>query len=206
MLFNEIDPVEALASKVRYCIDHDQGEDLVNCLEAADTYLSDRKELMYNAYFAAGEYKTKENDPFNSMLLFNKARKFNPRTIVVFDKLIDSLLLFYAPNKDHFIKSDLINLIPAIKTLIDYYNTVARSNDSVKRAEDLLISIAYRHEFIAPDAVEGSMTYRVNVIKDALEKDVPMEQVKIEVARFIADLLKKKIVEDKNTKEKKASC
>ncbi|MCE1168227.1 MAG: hypothetical protein LWX70_09030 [Sphingobacteriia bacterium] len=191
MQYDNLDPVEALATKVRFCIDNAQGEELLTCLKAADTHLTDRKELMYDTYYAAGEYMTRKDDPYNSILFFNKARKYDSKTIVVFDKLVDAFISFYTPNKEQFIKSDLISLIPPIKGLIYYYNSIAPENEPSKRAEELLTGIAYRTEYLAPEGIESTMTFRVAQLVNALEKEVPMEQVKKEVAKFIADLLKK---------------
>ena len=79
------------------------------------------------------------------------------------------------------------------KMLIDYYGSIAGSDHSQQIAEDLISRIVYRINFVALDSVEGKMTYRVNEIVNALEKEVPMEQVKKDVGKLIADLLKKEL-------------
>ena len=87
--------------------------------------------------------------------------------------------------------------------LVDYYkNLPPVSTSTVKVAEELLNRLEYRIQFVAPDAVEGKMTFRTQNIINALEKDVPMEQVKTEVGKLIADLIKKKIKKDKEEKAK----
>lgn len=192
MQIDEIDPVQALAQKIRRHIDRAENDDLVTTLQAAEKYLSDQKGLMFDAFFTAGNYRLKEQDTFSSILYFNKARKYNPATITVFDKIVESLVSFYTQNKDKAIKTDLLELIPPIRGINDYYQTIAPENESSQKAENLLRSIAYRLEFVAPDGIESPITYRVNQIRAALEKDVPMEQVKLEVAKYIAELLKKK--------------
>jgi len=199
---NDIDPIEALATKVRFCIDNNQGKDLLNCLQAADNYLSDRKELLYDAYFAAGEFELKELDYDNSIQYFNKARKYNPTIVIVFDKIIESVLAFYSVHKTKFIKGDLSKLLPPIKMLINYYGILPASEHSLKIAEDLISRIEYRKNFVASETEEGQMTFRVNVIVDALEKEVPMEQVKKEVAKLVSDLIKKKIKKNNDNKSK----
>ncbi len=203
MVYDNIDPVEVLADKVRYCIDNNQEKELVDSLKAADFYLSDRKDLMFDAYFFAGESSLKNKDSYNAILYFNKARKFNHTIVSVFDKLIESLISFYTPNKDRFIKTDLTSLIPPIKNIINYYISITPDSPYLNKGLDLLNSIAYRIEFIAPDAVEGQMTHRVNEITNALDKEVPIEQVKKEVGKFIADLLKKRKKNQDNESETK---
>jgi hypothetical protein len=190
MQTDNLDPIEAVADRVKYCIENNLGNELLNTLSAAETYLSDRKELLFDAFFNAGEFRLKELDYDNSIQYFNKSRKYNPAIIKVFDKIIESTNALYTANKEKFIKSDLLKLLPPIKMLIDYYGNLL-SDKQLSNAEDFISRLAYRINFIAPEAVEGKMTHRVNVIVNALEKEVPMEQVRKEVAKFIADLLKK---------------
>lgn len=203
MQYDNLDPVEVIAQQIKSNIDLNNGEGVITALLAAETYLTDRKELMFDAYRVAGEYRLSQSDHANSILYFNKTRKYNPTTVFVFDKIVESALAFYTANKHEFIKSDLLKLIPPIKMLIDYYRTLAGSEQSNLKAEDLLSRIAYRMQYVAPDSIEGKMTHRVSVIVDALEKDVPMEQVRQEVAKFIADLLKKKKLTSKSKDQNK---
>jgi hypothetical protein len=195
---NNKDATEALAAKIRYCIDNNLAEDLVTTLPAAEIYLLDRKELLFEAFFAAGEFRAKELDYFNSILYFNKSKKFNATIVVVFDKIIESLQSLYTFNKEEFVKGDLLKLLPPIKVLVDYYGALLNGRTSLEQAGHLMSRIAYRINFVAPDAVEGKMTHRVNVIINALEKDVPMDQVKKEVGKFIADLLQKRKIRGNN--------
>ena len=187
------DIIEALAERVKNNIEDKNWDELISALPAAETYLSDRKDLLYNAFCAAGEYRFNTIDYFNSLLYYNKARKYNSTTVFVFDKLVEVSTSFYTANKEKFIKGDLLKLITPIKMLIDFYGNLLASRKSLQIAENLLSSISYRIKYLAPDTIEGHMTHRVNVIVDALEKDVPMEQVRKEVSKFIADLLKKKM-------------
>ena len=187
------DIIEVLAERVKNNIAENNWDELISALPAAETYLSDRKDLLFEAFCAAGEYRFSKIDYFNSILYYNKARKYNATTVFVFDKLVEITSAFYTANKEKFIKGDLLKLITPVKMLIDFYGNLTDSGKSLQIAENLLSNIAYRIKYLAPNAIEGHMTHRVNVIVNALEKDVPMEQVKKEISKFIADLLKKKL-------------
>lgn len=191
MDINDIDPVVLLEKQVNNYIKNNFGEKLSTTLLAAETYLSDKKELLFNAFIISGAYKFNEKEYVDSILYYNKARKFNPTTPLPFEKIIEVITEFYFSNKDKFIKIDLIKLLPPIKMLCAYYKNIPDTEPTIKASEILMSSIAYRYKFVATEAVEGKMTYRVNLIVDALEKEVPMEQVKKEVSKFIADLIKK---------------
>jgi hypothetical protein len=200
--------VEALELRIKHDLEIRDSEDLLVTLTAAEHYLSHRKDLLFEAFTVAGEFRFGQTDYYNSILYYNKARKYNPASVIVFDRLIANLSAYYDLNKDKFIKSDLIKLPPSIKMLMDYYGNMSGSDQSVRIAEDLLSRIAYRCNYVAPEAIEGKETYTVSLIVDAIQKDVPMEQVRKEVSKFIADLIKKKKLKDMNAtdtpkKEKK---
>jgi hypothetical protein len=182
---------EVLAQRVRNNISDGNGEELIAALSAAEAYLSDQKELVFDAFMAAGDFQINQLDYYNSILYYNKARKYRSFAVLPFDNIIRSATGLYTTNKEEFIKVDLLRLIPAFQMLCDYYSALPNSGDATQKAEDLLSRMAYRATYVAKDSVEGKMTYRSCVISDALEKDVPMEQVKKEVGKLIADLIKK---------------
>lgn len=192
MQFDNLDPIEVVALSIKNSIQKQKWEDLIPALSAGETYLSDRKELMYEAFRHAGEYRFNESDYIGSILYFNKARKYNPTTIYIFDKIIESIGTIIKKEKERFIKSDLEKLISAIQMLVDYYdNSFPGAEKTRKTATDMISKLNYRILYIAPNEIEGKMTHRINIIVNAIEKDVPMEQVVIEISKFVADILKR---------------
>lgn len=205
MQYDNLDPVEAVALSISNSIKKQNWEDLILALSAGETYLSDRKELMYEAFRNAGEYRFTESDYIGSILYFNKARKYNPTAVYIFDKIIESIGTIIKKEKDQFIKSDLEKLIPTIQMLLDYYDkSLPGAEKTRSTAKDLISKLNYRISYIAPDEIEGTMTHRINIIVNAIEKDVPMEQVVKEVSQFVADVIKKrKKLKEDNKNEKK---
>jgi hypothetical protein len=204
MPLDELEPVELLAQKIERAIQNENWEELLTTTSAAETYLSDRVDLMFHMYSHCGEYRQSQFNYDSAIPFFSRSRKYNPTSVDVFNKLIECFSSFFSSNKDLFIKADLEILVPTIKMLVDYYkNLPPVSASTVRTAEELVNRLEYRIQFVAQDTVEGKMTFRTQKIVNALEQDVPMEQVKTEVGKLIADLIKKKIKESKGGTEKK---
>lgn len=195
------DIIDALEKRVRSNIEDHNWESLLEALLAAETYLSNKPQLLFEAFYSAGNYRLNKSLYFEAVEYYNKARKYNPTIVVVFDKIIESVDTFYRCHKDKLIKKDVERLLPTLKMLDNYYHGIPGSEPTSKITGELISSIAYRAHFVAPDTVEGPFTFRIDIMCAMLEKDVPMEQVKKEVGKFLVEILKKRLKANTNDKK-----
>lgn len=190
---NDWDYKKTLTERVKRNIAEKDGEQLLVALDAAEAHLSENRELLFEALYFASDYQLSKGEPFESIRLLNKSRKYNPSIVQVFDKIIDTFTRIYDSNKEKFTKGDLKTIMPAIQMLIDYYAKFDLSEKSRKAGDDLLGRMVYRYKYVAEEQVEGKLTFQINNLAATIEKDVPIEQVKEEVAKIIANLLRRRI-------------
>ena len=195
-------PKEWLAARISNNIENQEWDKLIVALPTAEEQ-GVSIDLLEKGWTLSGDYLFQKSEWSGAVLAYNKAKKLNPRMVYVYDKIIESIDRFYINNKELFGKDDLLKLVPTIQSLIDFYYTHFGRTDSVQKGNELIQKINYRIEFVAKDAVETAVSFRVGQIVDALDKDVPMQQVHQDIAKILLPLIRKKLKQSERKNDDK---
>lgn len=195
------DSQDWLTARVNLNIQNEEWDKLLEALPVAKEQGVEAA-LIEKGWRLGGDYLFGKEEWVGAILAYNKVRKHNPTIVYVFDQIIESVSAFYTQNKPEFSKNDLHKLVMPLQALIDFYRINFDNPIGLKAGEELILKVNYRIEFVAKEAAETKVSYRVNQIVDALDKDVPMKQVHADVAKILLPLIREKLRKKQSAHDK----
>jgi len=176
---------------------------LIEALPVAEKY-SVSKELMYKGWRLAGQYQEEKKYLTEAIISYNKARRIKPSVLFVFDKIVSLLIELVSKYKTEFSVDDLKTLKESISILENFHSVNYPSQEKVlSKIYDLLLRIDYISEFYPKIAKETKATFQVQKIYNAITDDMTMSEVRQELARTLANIIRREKAKEK--KEKKSS-
>lgn len=161
------------------------------------------KELMYKGWRLAGQYQEEKNYLTEAILSYNKARRIKPSVIVVFDKVVSLLEDFFSKYKNEFSVDDLKMLKESISILENFHSVNYPSQEKVLvKIYDLLLRMDYILEFFPKIAKETKATFQVQKIYNAITDDMTMPEVRQELAKTLANIIRREKAKEKKKREK----
>lgn len=168
------------------------------------------KSLMKKAYLAAGKYLLSKDKTHDAIITLNKARNLDQKSGKTLQLFVDAVLRFFKDNVEEYSKSDLEEFKLTILPIIEFHKLKFPAQRSIiDSTSHMFKRIDYRIEYVAKEAVETKITFRVNEIKNALYGDLTMEQVQQEFARLLVPRMREYLekhsdeYDDKDKKKKK---
>lgn len=175
---------------------------LIDALPVGEEY-GVAKELMYKGWRLAGQYQEEKNYLTEAILSYNKARRIKPSVIVVFDKVVSLLEDFFSKYKNEFSVDDLKMLKESISILENFHSVNYPSQEKVLvKIYDLLLRIDYILEYYPKIAKETKATFQVQKIYNAITDDMTMPEVRQELAKTLANIIRREKAKEKKEKGK----
>ena len=160
--------------------------------------------LLKKAAKKIGEYFLLQNNHFEAVIFFNKARVRDLSDGKLFKAFVESTLIFFNKNVKDFSKNDLEKFKLTILPIINFHNlNYPEHREIIKPTELLFRRIDYRIKYVAQDVQETKVTHRVQQIKNALYADMSPQEIRDEFAKLIEDDLRELLEEKKSAKTKK---
>ena len=168
------------------------------------------KELMYKGWKLAAQYLEEKSFITDAILCYNKARRIKPSIVVVFDKVVSLFNDFFSKYKNEFSVDDLVKLKGSIAILENFHSVNFPNQKKIyERIPDLYLKIDYHINHHPKIAEETKVTFQVQKIYDAITDDMSMPEVNQELAKTLADIIRREKAIDKKRKatslEKKKS-
>jgi hypothetical protein len=168
------------------------------------------KSIMKKAYLAAGEYLLSKDKTHEAIINLNKARNLDQKSGKTLQLFVDAVLRFFKDNVEEFSKKDLEEFKLTILPIIEFHKLkFPAQRKIIDSTSHMFKRIDYRIEYVAKEAVETKVTFRVHEIKNALYGDLTMEQVQQEFARLLVPRMREYLekhgdeYDDKDKKKKK---
>lgn len=175
---------------------------LIDALPVGEEY-GVAKELMYKGWRLAGQYQEEKNYLTEAILSYNKARRIKPSVIVVFDKVVSLLEDFFSKYKNEFSVDDLKILKESISILENFHSVNYPSQKkALEKISDLLLRIDYILEYYPKIAQETKATFQVQKIYNAITDDMTMPEVRQELAKTLANIIRREKAKEKKEKGK----
>jgi len=160
------------------------------------------KELMYKGWKLAAQYLEEKNFLTDAILCYNKARRIKPSIVVVFDKVVSLLDDFFSKYKNEFSVDDLVKLKGSIDVLENFHSVNYPSQEkALEKIPDLNIKINYHINHYPKVAEETKATFQVQKIYNAITDDMSMPEVNQELAKTIANIIRREKSKNKKSKE-----
>lgn len=191
-----------LKTRITQNIKDKEYKKLIDALPVGEEY-GVAKELIYKGWRLAGQYQEEKNNLTEAILSYNKARRIKPSVIVVFDKVVSLLEDFFSKYKNEFSVDDLKMLKESISVLENFHSVNYPSQEKVlSKIYDLLLRIDYISEFYPKIAKETKATFQVQKIYNAITDDMTMPEVRQELAKTLANIIRREKAKEKKGKKK----
>lgn len=191
-----------LKTRITQNIKDKEYKKLIDALPVGEEY-GVAKELMYKGWRLAGQYQEEKNYLTEAILSYNKARRIKPSVIVVFDKVVSLLEDFFSKYKNEFSVDDLKMLKESISILENFHSVNYPSQKkALEKISDLLLRIDYILEFYPKIAKETKATFQVQKIYNAITDDMTMPEVRQELAKTLANIIRREKAKEKKKREK----
>lgn len=149
-------------------------------------------------WFALGQHQKEDDKVVSALVSFSSARKHDLDNSSILTEILDCLSGFIDRFEDKFSREDLLHLEYGLDRLYSFQKTrTTKEDENLRRAKELLTRIRYKKEE-APSKRETPATPYVFRVYAALHPDMTFEEVKVEFARVVAPLIRKKLVETDN--------
>jgi hypothetical protein len=159
------------------------------------------KELMYKGWKLAAQYLEEKSFLTDAIVCYNKARRIKPSVVVVFDKVVSLMDDFFSKYKNEFSVDDLVKLKETITILENFHSVIYPSQrKALEKIPDLNIKINYHINHYPKVAEETKATFQVQKIYDAITDDMSMQEANQELAKTIADIIRREKAKDKKGK------
>jgi hypothetical protein len=159
------------------------------------------KELMYKGWKLAAQYLEEKSFLTDAILCYNKARRIKPSIVVVFDKVVSLLDDFFTKYKNEFSVDDLVKLRGSIAILENFHSVNFPNQKKIsERIPDLYLKIDYHINHHPKVAEETKVTFQVQKIYNAITDDMSMPEVNQELAKTLADIIRREKAKDKKRK------
>lgn len=160
------------------------------------------KELMYKGWKLAAQYLEEKSFLTDAILCYNKARRIKPFIVVVFDKVVSLLDDFFSKYKNEFSVDDLVKLKGSIAILENFHSVNFPNQKKISaRIPDLYLKIDYHINHYPKVAEETKATFQVQKIYNAITDDMSMPEVNQELAKTIANIIRREKSKNKKSKE-----
>jgi hypothetical protein len=144
-------------------------------------------------WFALGQHQKEDDKLVSALVSFSSARKHDLDNSSILTEILDCLSGFIDRFEDKFSREDLLHLEYGLDRLYSFQKTRPNKEDeNLRRAKELLTRIRYKKED-APSKRETPATPYVFRVYAALHPDMTFEEVKVEFARVVAPLIRKKL-------------
>ncbi len=189
-----------LKTRITQNIKDKEYKKLIDALPVGEEY-GVAKELIYKGWRLAGQYQEEKNYLPEAILSYNKARRIKPSVIVVFDKVVSLLEDFFSKYKNEFSVDDLKMLKESISILENFHSVNFPSQKkALEKISDLLLRVHYILEFYPKIAKETKATFQVQKIYNAITDDMTMPEVRQELAKTLANIIRREKEKDKKKK------
>lgn len=160
------------------------------------------KELMYKGWKLAAQYLEEKSFLTDAIVCYNKARRIKPSIVVVFDKVVSLLDDFFSKYKNEFSVDDFVKLRGSIAILENFHSVNYPSQKkALEKIPDLKLKIDYHINHHPKIAEETKATFQVQKIYDAITDDMSMPEVNQELAKTIANIIRREKSKNKKSKE-----
>ena len=160
------------------------------------------KELMYKGWKLAAQYLEEKSFLTDAILCYNKARRIKPSTLVVFDKVVSLLNEFFSKFKNEFSVDDLVKLKGSIAVLENFHSVNYPNQKKILEGiPDLNLKIDYQINHHPKIAEETKATFQVQKIYNAITDDMSMPEVNQELAKTLANIIRREKSKNKKSKE-----
>jgi hypothetical protein len=174
---------------------------LLDALPVGDEY-GISKELMYKGWKLAAQYLEEKSFLTDAIVCYNKARRIKPSIVVVFDKVVSLLDDFFSKYKNEFSVDDFVKLRRSIAILENFHSVNYPSQKkALEKIPDLKLKIDYHINHHPKIAEETKATFQVQKIYDAITDDMSMPEVNQELAKTIANIIRREKSKNKKSKE-----
>lgn len=192
---------QILKARITKNIKDKEYKKLLDALPVAEEY-GISEELMYKGWKLAAQYLEEKSFLTDAILCYNKARRIKPSVLVVFDKVVSLLNDFFSKYKNEFSVDDLVKLRGSIAILENFHSVNYPSQKkALENIPDLKLKIDYHINHHSKIAEETKATFQVQKIYDAITDDMSMTEVNQELAKTIANIIRREKSKNKKSKE-----
>lgn len=157
---------------------------------------------MYKGWKLAAQYLEEKSFLTDAIVCYNKARRIKPSIVVVFDKVVSLLDDFFSKYKNEFSVDDFVKLRRSIAILENFHSVNYPSQKkALEKIPDLKLKIDYHINHHPKIAEETKATFQVQKIYDAITDDMSMPEVNQELAKTIANIIRREKSKNKKSKE-----
>ncbi len=152
-----------------------------------------------------GIHQKNQNNLVSAVVSFASARRHALDNNQILAELLLCLGGFIERFESKFSREDLVHLEYGLDRVYSFQKTRPKTSDAnLQRAKELLAYIRAQKQ-VAPSKQETPATHHVLRIFAALHPDMTFDEVKVEFARVVAPLIRRKLAESKKPTAKKPS-